>query len=94
VLRELSPHSARRLGSEVEGQVFLVLVEKSELGALVGIDDCEDPGDRFPEIVAAVLEERRCQSIVLSMSSISSLNPRDLSPEPGGDVRKELRTSL
>ncbi len=40
------------LWSEVEGEVLLVLVKQAELRALVGVDDCENLGDRLSEIVA------------------------------------------
>lgn len=33
------------LGTEVEREVLLVLVEEAELGALVGVDDGEDTGN-------------------------------------------------
>lgn len=40
------------LGAEVEGKVLLVLVEQAKLGALVGVDDGEDLGDRLADVVA------------------------------------------
>jgi len=39
VLAQTSPDGASLLGSEVEGEILLALVEKAELGTLVGIDD-------------------------------------------------------
>ena len=52
LLAELSPDGTGRLRPEVKGTVFLVLVEESELSALVGIDDCEDSGDRLAKVMA------------------------------------------
>lgn len=52
MLRKLSPHRASPLWPEVERKVFLVLVEKAQLRALLGLDDCEDFCNRFPKIVA------------------------------------------
>jgi hypothetical protein len=86
VLCEPSPHSACRLWSEVERQVFLVLVEKSELGALVGIDDCEYPRNRFPEVVAAILAD------VSPLPFISSICP--VTPEISRQNRRHFRTEF
>lgn len=44
------------LGAEVEGKVLLVLVEQAKLGALVGVDDGEDLGDRLADVVAVERE--------------------------------------
>lgn len=52
MLGESSANGAGLLGSEVEGKVFLVLVEDPQLSALVGVDDGEDTGDRLAKIVA------------------------------------------
>ena len=41
--------------AQVEGQVFLLGIEEAQLVALVGIDDCEDPGNGFSEIMSAAL---------------------------------------
>lgn len=54
VLGEPSAHGAGGLGAEVEGQVFLVLVEEAELMALVGVDDGEYASDRLADVVAIV----------------------------------------
>jgi hypothetical protein len=51
-LGQPSPNSPRLLRSEVEREVFLVLIEETELCALVGVDDGEDFGNRLAEIVA------------------------------------------
>jgi hypothetical protein len=50
-LRQPPPNSPRLLRSEVEREIFLVLVEETELCALVGIDDSEDFGNRLAEIM-------------------------------------------
>jgi len=52
VLAQASSDGTGLLWSEVEGEVFLVLVEQSELGSLVGVDDCENFGDRLSDIMA------------------------------------------
>lgn len=52
VLGESSANGAGLLWSEVEGKVLLVLVEETELGALIGLDDCQDTGDRLAEVMA------------------------------------------
>lgn len=52
VLGESSTDGTGVLGSEVEREVLLVLVEEAELDALVGLDDGQDTGDRLANIVA------------------------------------------
>lgn len=52
VLGKTSADGAGLLWSEVEWSVLLVLVEETELGALVGVDDSEDLGDGLANIVA------------------------------------------
>jgi hypothetical protein len=54
LLGETSADSAGLLWSEVEWEVLLVLIEKAELSALVGVDYCEDLGDRLADIVAKI----------------------------------------
>lgn len=53
MLRESPAHGAGELGPEVERQVLLLLVEQTQLGALVGVDDGQDTGDRLAEVAAA-----------------------------------------
>lgn len=55
VLGEPAAHGTGESGAKVEREVFLVLVEQAQLGALVGVDDGEDTGDRLAD-VAAVLK--------------------------------------
>ena len=45
VLAQTSSDGPGLLWSEVEGEVFLVLVEEAELCSLVGVDDGKDLGD-------------------------------------------------
>ncbi len=52
LLAQPSADRASLLCPEIKGNVFLVLVEKTELCSLIGVDDCEDLGDRFAEIMA------------------------------------------
>jgi hypothetical protein len=56
VLAQASSDGTGLLRSEVEGEVFLVLVEEAELCSLVGVDDCEDLGNRLSDIMAIVVE--------------------------------------
>lgn len=58
VLGQAPPDRPRLLRAQIQRNVFLVFVEDAELGALVGVDDGEDTGDGFAEVVA-VLGERR-----------------------------------
>jgi hypothetical protein len=52
VLGESSADGTGLLGSEVEREVLLVLVEETQLGALVGLDDGQDAGDGLAQVVA------------------------------------------
>lgn len=52
VLGHSPADGAGLLRAEVERQVLLALVEDAELGALVGVDDGEDTGDRLADVVA------------------------------------------
>ena len=45
MLAQPPPDRAGLFGAQVEGQVFLLLVEEAELLALVRVDDGEDAGD-------------------------------------------------
>ena len=45
LLRQPSPNSPGLLRSEVEREVFLVLVEEAELCSLIGVNDGKDLGD-------------------------------------------------
>lgn len=51
MLRQPPPHRSGLLWAQIEGKVFLVLVEEAELGALGGVDDGENAGDGFAEVV-------------------------------------------
>ena len=52
VLGETTAQLTGELGAEVEGQVLLVLVEQTQLSALVGVDDGQNAGDGLADIVA------------------------------------------
>jgi hypothetical protein len=56
VLVQASSDGTGLLWSEVEGEVFLVLIEEAELCSLVGVDDCEDLGNRLSDIMAIEAE--------------------------------------
>jgi hypothetical protein len=58
VLCEPSSDSAGLLWSEIEGKVFLVLVEDAELRALACVDDGQNSGDGFAEVVTIKSESR------------------------------------
>lgn len=75
VLREPSAHGAGGLGAEVEGQVFLVLVEEAELMALVGVDDGEDASDRLADVVAIDPKKITLSASSVHISSISYFSP-------------------
>lgn len=51
--REAAADGARLLGAEVDRGVLLVLVEETQLRPLLGVDDGQDAGDGFPQVVAA-----------------------------------------
>lgn len=68
-LAETSADGTGLFWAEIERHVLFVLVEEAELGALVGVNDCEDLGDRLADIVAA---ERILISSLLIFSSTSS----------------------
>jgi hypothetical protein len=66
VLAQASSDGTGLLRSEVEGEVFLVLVEEAELCSLVGVDDCEDLGDGLSDIMAIDAEKlviRICEMV-------------------------------
>lgn len=65
VLGESSADGTGLLGSEVEREVLLVLVEQTQLSALVGVDDGQDTGDRLAEVVAAKEKKNLHVSLVL-----------------------------
>jgi hypothetical protein len=50
--RQPSPDGTSLLGTEVQGQILLVLVEQAELGALLQVDDGQDAGDGLAQVVA------------------------------------------
>lgn len=52
VLGESAAEGTGEAGSEVKRSVLLVLVEQTELGALVGVDDGENASDRLANVVA------------------------------------------
>jgi hypothetical protein len=73
LLGQVAAHGARELGPQVEGRVLLLLVEEPELGALRGVDDGEDAGDAFPDVVSA----RAWVSRLASQCCRSATDPRD-----------------
>lgn len=52
VLGHTAAELTGELGAEVKRKVLLVLVEETELGALVGVDDGENTSDRLADVVA------------------------------------------
>ena len=76
VLGETAAQLTGKLGTEVKRNVFLVLVEQTQLGALVGVDDGENTGDRLADVVA-IHQERKNSSVLegpLSMRNFPSVN--------------------
>lgn len=54
VLGETAAEVAGELGAEVERGVLLVLVEQTQLGALVGVDDGKNTSNRLANIAAKI----------------------------------------
>lgn len=52
VLGETAADLTSELGAEVEREVLLVLVEQTQLSALVGVDDGENTSDRLANLAA------------------------------------------
>ena len=52
ILGKCAAHGAGLLRAEIEREVLLLLVEDAELVALVGVDNGEDTGDGFADVVA------------------------------------------
>lgn len=52
VLGKTSADGTSLFWAEIERKVFLSLVEQTELYALVGVNDCEDLGNRLSDVVA------------------------------------------
>lgn len=50
VLGETAAQLTGELGAEVEREVLLVLVEQTQLSALVGVDDGENTSDRLANV--------------------------------------------
>ena len=63
VLGHSPADGAGLLRAEVERHVLLALVEDAELGALVGVDDGEDAGDRLADVVAVTQFASVCDSM-------------------------------
>ena len=57
MFRQTSPDRTSLLRSQIERQVLFLRVEETKLLALVGVDDGEDAGDGFAEVVAGGGEE-------------------------------------
>lgn len=66
MLRQPSPDGASLLWPEVKGKVFLILVEKAQLRALVGVYDGKDLRDRFAQIVTIA----NTPSVILSAKPV------------------------
>ena len=54
MLAQPPPDRPRLLGAQIEGQVLLLRVEEAQLLSLVGVDDGEDAGDGFAEVVTTL----------------------------------------
>lgn len=52
ILSQPPPNRTSLLWSEIEREELLLSVEETELLALVGVDDGEDAGDGFADVVA------------------------------------------
>lgn len=60
LLAQSAADGAGLLGSQVEGEILLLLVEETELVALVRVDDGEGAGDGFAEIVSRFFVSAVC----------------------------------
>lgn len=65
VLGESAAEGTGEAGSEVKRSVLLVLVEQTELGALVGVDDGENASDRLANVVDSLSLRRGTGSDLL-----------------------------
>ena len=48
------PDGSCLLRTQIEREILLLRVEEAELLALIGVDDCQDAGDGFAEVGAAL----------------------------------------
>lgn len=76
LLRQAAADGAGLLGPEVKGQVLLALIEQAELGALLGVDDGEDTGDRLADIVAVRRKETIVSPTLLSSPKVPMFRKR------------------
>lgn len=70
-LGETAAELTGELGAEVQRDVLLVLVEQTQLGALVGVDDGENASDRLANVGAADEKETRVSGRSLKISTVS-----------------------
>lgn len=75
-LGETTAELTGELGAEVQRNVLLVLVEQTQLGALVGVDDGENASDRLANVGAADEKETKVsgRSLKISMFSTKKVN--------------------
>ena len=52
------PDGSCLLRTQIEREILLLRVEEAELLSLVGVDDCQDAGDGFAEVVAAFAQKK------------------------------------
>lgn len=69
MLGESAAEGTGEAGAEVKRSVLLVLVEQTELGALVGVDDGENASDRLANVVAV----NRSKSVSLFPNTFSNI---------------------
>ena len=72
VLGETAADLTSELGAEIEGSVLLALVEETELGALVGVDDGHHASNRLANIATVLKKIPGQYSENLDHRSISS----------------------
>lgn len=71
-LGETATELTGELGAEVQRDVLLVLVEQTQLSALVGVDDGENASDRLANVGAVNEKESRVSGRSLKISMFSS----------------------
>lgn len=93
VLGHAATQGAGELRAEVEREVFLVLVEQTQLGALVGVDDGEDTGDRLADVAAVRLDGSVSLFLMLDACLMRFFpSPLDLDPSQNTpQVRSEKK---
>ena len=76
VLGETAAESTGELGAEIERKVLLVLVEETQLSALVGVDDGENASDRLANLAAKMKNSSQHSDLEILLKSPVSYRVR------------------